>query len=153
MDKRVRSVKGLASVWSLRRLSVFSHLYVQFLNLLLFLAHHYEPFVLPFYFTYEPANITNRVSNQSSIFIYQLYGLDNMRQAIQPDHLIEIENKADILADLDCMGINEKFIFNDYDHIASYIKQKHLKLSDIQEEKLQNLKRMSRELMERSSKT
>ena len=99
----------------------------------------------PFYFTYEPANITARVSNQSSILIYQLYGIDNLRQAIIPDFEVTIANKEEILSDLDHLGINEKFIFNDYDHIASYIKRKHLKTADETEEKWTKIQKMAGE--------
>ncbi len=56
-----------------------------------------RPFSVPFYFTYEPANITNRVSNQSSIFLYQLYGINEIRQEIQPDFRLKISNKTEIL--------------------------------------------------------
>ncbi len=143
MDKRAKAVKGMNSGRTLENLGSYGHLFVQLLVLLVFVIRRDLPFDLPFYFTYEPANITNRVSNQSSVFLYQLYGIDAIRQAIHPDCILQIGNKAEILADLDYLGINEKFIFNDYDHIASYIKKKHLVLSDQREKTLQNLKQMA----------
>ena len=45
------------------------------------------------------------------------------------------------------MGINDKFIFNDYDHIASYIRNKHLEISDEQEKIILNLKNMANSLL------
>ena len=89
---------------------------------------------LPFYFSYCPPNILTRVSNQSSLFIYQLFYDDNIPdyyidkaedrivQDIVPDYIFKINNQNDILSDLDTMGINLKFIYNDYDNIAKYIK-------------------------------
>ena len=118
-------------------------LFVQMLLLSILVARHDGPFGVPFYFTYEPANITNRISNQSSIFIYQLYGINEVRQEIHPDFILRITNKEEILADLDCMGINEQFVFNDYDHIAAYIKKKYLKRSDQREQIHTNLKRLN----------
>ncbi|MEB8736446.1 hypothetical protein P4H13_05110 [Bacillus cereus] len=45
-------------------------------------------------------------------------------QRIWPNKIIVINNKENILKELDFMGINEKFIYGDYDHIASYIRNK-----------------------------
>lgn len=93
-------------------------------------------FNLPFYFTYYPPNILSRIVNQSSLFIYQLYYDDSITdpyvdkvenritQAILPDFTIKINNKEEIIKSLDTMGINLKFIYNDYDNIAKYIKRK-----------------------------
>lgn len=41
-----------------------------------------------------------------------------------PDVVIVIENKEKVLQELDFMGINEKFIYGDYDSIARYIRKK-----------------------------
>lgn len=85
---------------------------------------------LPFYFSYHP--ILSRVSNQSSLFIYQMYYEDNMPdlyidtnkyriiQTIVPDYIVKIKNQNEILKDLDILGINLKFIYNDYDNIAMF---------------------------------
>lgn len=91
---------------------------------------------LPFYFAYYPPNILSRVENQMSMFIYQLYyddeladsyidGISNrIIQKIIPDFTIKINNTEKILGTLDSLGINLKFIYNDYDNIAKYIKTK-----------------------------
>ena len=93
---------------------------------------------LPFYFSYYPPNILSRVSNQSSLFIYQMYYDDNMPdlyidtnkyriiQTIVPDYIVKIKNQNEILKDLDTLGINLKFIYNDYDNIAKYITNKYV---------------------------
>lgn len=93
---------------------------------------------LPFYFSYYPPNMLSRVSNQSSLFIYQMYYDDNLPdyyidtnksriiQTIVPDYVVKIKNQNEILKDLDTLGINLKFIYNDYDNIAKYITNKHL---------------------------
>lgn len=98
-------------------------------------------FYLPFYFSYSPPNIISRVSNQSSLFIYQLYYDNNLPdrfvekvedrlcQSIVPDFMIKINNKQKMLESLDAVGINLKFIYNDYDNIAKYVKDKFLKLN------------------------
>jgi len=143
MDKRAKKIKGLSKDIPLNELGTYNHILVQLFVFLIFVVQRDGLFDLPFYFTYEPANITNRISNQSSVFIYQLYGLNNMRQAINPDFILKINNKIEILKDLDTLGINEKFIFNDYDHIASYVKLKHQKLSDETEKTLKRLKEMT----------
>ncbi len=102
-------------------------------------------FYLPIYFSYTPPNIMERVNMQHSIFIYQLsfkknysknsasllngepynFNQKNTKyQKIKPDYEIIVSNKEDILKDLDYLGINEKTIYSDYDHIANYIKGK-----------------------------
>ena len=93
---------------------------------------------LPFYFSYYPPNMLSRVSNQSSLFIYQMYYDDNLPdyyidtnknriiQTIVPDYVVKIKNQNEILKDLDTLGINLKFIYNDYDNIAKYVTNKHL---------------------------
>ena len=93
---------------------------------------------LPFYLSYYPPNILTRVDNQSSLFIYQLYYDDSLAdfyiddtqnrivQSITPDFVFKINNQNDILNDLDMMGINLKYIYNDYDNIAKYIKNKNM---------------------------
>ncbi|MED3397324.1 hypothetical protein [Bacillus wiedmannii] len=71
--------------------------------------------------------------NQQGIFIYQNYlqsgefiktpyveGI----QKIVSDKIVVINNKEKILEKLDFIGINEKFIYGDYNHIASYIRKK-----------------------------
>lgn len=148
MKRRLKPVKSLETEMPLSELGSYGCLFVQMMQLLIFIARIDGPFSVPFYFTYEPANITNRISNQSSIFIYQLYGINEVRQEIHPDVVLKIHNKEEILADLDCLGINEQFIFNDYDHIASYIKKKYLKRSDERERTFLNLKRLNREYLQ-----
>lgn len=98
----------------------------------------FNSFNLPFYFTYSPPNILSRIENQSSLFIYQLFYDDDISdpyidnigkratQNILPDFTIKVNNKEEILRSLDSLGINLKFIYNDYDNIAKYIKTKGL---------------------------
>lgn len=143
MKKRLRAIRGLKTEMPLDVLGSYGTLFVQMIQLLVLIVQRDGPFGVPFYFTYEPANITDRVSNQSSIFIYQLYGINGTRQGIYPDLVLKITNKEEILADLDCLGINEQFIFNDYDHIADYIKKKYLKRSDQREQTLVRLQNLS----------
>jgi hypothetical protein len=149
MDKRVKKIKGWPTELSLNDIGSYSHIFVQLIVFLILVLCRNESFDLPFYFTYEPANITNRILNQSSILIYQLYGVNDIRQAINPDYVLKINNKSELLKDLDNLGINEKFIFNDYDHIASYVKQKYLKLSDQREKTLLKLREMAEALSKR----
>ena len=143
MKKRLKRVQGLETDMPLDSLGTHNRLLVQALQLLVLSVPYGRSFRLPFYFTYEPANITNRVSNQSSVFIYQLYGINDLRQDIIPDLTLKIQNKAEIMEDLDSLGINESFIFNDYDHIASYIRRKYLRLSNEREQAWQRLRRMT----------
>ncbi|MGR2746408.1 hypothetical protein [Bacillus sp. N6] len=84
-------------------------------------------------FKYAPILSFDRGRNQQGLFIYQTY-LNYIsetinipmlpRQRILSDKIIVIKNKAKILEELDFMGINEKFIYGDYDYIASYIRNK-----------------------------
>ncbi|MCU5708073.1 FRG domain-containing protein [Bacillus cereus] len=84
-------------------------------------------------FKYAPILSFERGRNQQGLFIYQNYlnFIDEKittsilsRQIIWPEMIIVINNKENILKELDFIGINEKFIYGDYDHIASYIKNK-----------------------------
>lgn len=85
-------------------------------------------------FRYNPILTFERGRNQSGLFIYQAYLSYNeflynskvvLQQRIWPDVVLVIKNKKQILRDLDTIGINEKFIYNDYDSIARYIKNKY----------------------------
>lgn len=85
-------------------------------------------------FLYKPVLSFERGRNQQGIFIYQSYlSFDESTynthifptQRVWPDNVIVIENKEEILQELDFMGINEKFIYGDYDNIARYIKKKN----------------------------
>lgn len=98
----------------------------------------FDDFKLPFYFTYSPPNVLSRIENQSSLFVYQLFYDDyiadphidriehRITQNIVPDVIIKINNKDQILKNLDSLGINLKFIYKDHDNIAKYIKTKVL---------------------------
>lgn len=143
MKKRLRAIRGLKTEMPLDELGSYGSLFVQMMQLLVLIVRCDSSFRVPFYFTYEPANITDRVSNQSSVFIYQLYGINGIRQGIYPDLVLKITNKEEILEDLDCLGINEQFVFNDYDHIADYIKKKYLKRSDQREQTFVRLQHLS----------
>jgi hypothetical protein len=99
---------------------------------------HFESFYLPFYLTYTPPHIIERINNQSSLFIYQLYYdntlrdifveplTDRITQSVIPDCTFQITNKAKIMKELDVLGINLKYIYNDYDNIAKYIRNTNI---------------------------
>ncbi|WP_330112629.1 FRG domain-containing protein (plasmid) [Cetobacterium somerae] len=85
-------------------------------------------------FRYNPILTFERCRNQCGLFIYQAYLSYNeflynskvvSQQRIWPDIVLVIKNKKQILKDLDTIGINEKYIYNDYDSIAKYIKNKY----------------------------
>jgi len=84
-------------------------------------------------FKYAPILTFERGRNQQGLFIYQNYLQSDEYtenpyiegiQRILSDKIIIIHNKEKILSELDFMGINEKFIYGDYDNIAKYIKRK-----------------------------
>ncbi|MBH0323402.1 FRG domain-containing protein [Bacillus cereus] len=84
-------------------------------------------------FKYAPILTFERGRNQQGLFIYQTYlhyieetfeFAVNAQQRVWPNKIIVINNKEKILKELDFIGINEKFIYGDYDNIASYIKRK-----------------------------
>ncbi|NUC20241.1 FRG domain-containing protein (plasmid) [Bacillus mycoides] len=84
-------------------------------------------------FKYAPILTFERGRNQQGLFLYQNYIQEREYlntpsivsvQRIWPDKIVVINNKEKILEELDFMGINEKFIYGDYDHIASYIRNK-----------------------------
>ena len=87
-------------------------------------------FELPFYFTYQPPIIDERVKNQSSIFVFQPFNRCvgyieekpiRLWQKIKSDFVIEIEKPEKIRKELDAIGFNQKHIYCDYDSIAKYI--------------------------------
>lgn len=95
-----------------------------------FLDKPYYELEFPFYFTYQPPIIDDRVRNQSSIFIFQPYATDRISyngkqtqvwQKIIPDFTIEIHNPNKIRQELDAIGFNLKYIYCDYDSIAKYL--------------------------------
>ena len=143
MKRRLRPIRGISVERALHGMGSYSGLYVRALLIQIFLMHQETSLRLPFYFSYEPANITNRVSNQSSVFLYPLYGINDIRQEILPDLTLQIQNKTELLEELDSIGINESFIFNDYDHIAAHIRKKYLRLSDERERQSQRLKQLA----------
>ncbi|WP_255914611.1 FRG domain-containing protein [Bacillus cereus] len=84
-------------------------------------------------FKYAPILTFERGRNQQGLFVYQNYLQSSSLvstpyivsiQRIWPDKIIVINNKNQILKELDFIGINEKFIYGDYDNIAKYIKRK-----------------------------
>ncbi len=85
-------------------------------------------------FIYNPILPFERGRNQSGSFIYEGYisyteRASNTpvlaRQRIWPDKVIVVNNKERVLESLDMLGINEKYIYGDYDSIARYIKRKY----------------------------
>lgn len=96
--------------------------------------HIYEVPDFPMILYYPNINF-DRMTLQSGRFIYQniLYSPLNIlnrqenrdyTQKIIPDISIEIENKIEIVKDLDLLGINRKKLFNDPDNIAKYVYKK-----------------------------
>lgn len=87
----------------------------------------------PWIFTYRPPLFDERIKNQSSWFIYQL-NFDilhrnktiNVRHKLNPNYKVAISNKNHIRKELDCLGINSKFIYADIDHVSKYVLEKHL---------------------------
>ncbi|HEF1902705.1 TPA: FRG domain-containing protein [Bacillus cereus] len=84
-------------------------------------------------FKYAPILTFERGRNQQGLFVYQNYLQESeflntpdivSIQRIWPDKIVVINNKKNILDELDFIGINEKFIYGDYDHMASYIRNK-----------------------------
>lgn len=84
----------------------------------------------PFYFTYYPPIIDNRVRNQSSVFVFQPFSTNRrymennpiqVWQKIIPDFIMEIKNPEIIKKELDAIGFNLKHIYCDYDSVARYI--------------------------------
>ncbi len=90
---------------------------------------------------YHPVIDFERGRNQDGCFFYQShfsfvcdlwrpYGKNNkfISIALQYFHfdktVLQIQNKQEILATLDKLGINEKYVWCDFDHIASYIVRK-----------------------------
>lgn len=87
-------------------------------------------------FLYTPYLSFERGRNQQGLFVYQAYlSFDEdiydahilSQQRVWPEYVIVVENKENILQELDFLGINEKFIYGDYDNIARYIKRKYEK--------------------------
>lgn len=84
-------------------------------------------------FVYDPILSFSRAINQKSVFIYQAFlsydDVYNHRilplQSLVPDEVIVIKDKESILNELDYLGINEEFIYNDFDTIAKSIKGKY----------------------------
>jgi len=85
-------------------------------------------------FKYAPILSFDRGRNQQGLFIYQTYlsFVESVydaeivaKQRVWPNEIIVIENKEQILKELDFIGINKKFVYGDYDSIASYIKNKY----------------------------
>lgn len=85
-------------------------------------------------FYYKPLLVFERGRNQHGSFMYQsflsymepvydYYVL--MRQQIRYKTFFRIENRKQIMSELDNIGINLKYIFGDFDSIAKYICQKY----------------------------
>ena len=85
-------------------------------------------------FIYKPFLSFDRGRNQQGLFIYQaylsytddIYNADILaRQRVWPEFAIVIKNKSQNLKQLDFIGINDKFVYGDYDNIAKYIKNNY----------------------------
>ena len=78
----------------------------------------------------------DRIKNQSGVFIYQgfidysanvlqkIHGNSSYGLAVQkiiPDLTIKVNNQDEIISDLNLIGINDKYIYGDYDTTAKYI--------------------------------
>lgn len=75
------------------------------------------------YYIYKPSVKFDRMVNQQGIFIIQQYFNDRPQELI-PNVVFKINNKKEILQELDRIGISKKFIYPDHDHIAQYVKEK-----------------------------
>lgn len=91
----------------------------------------------PFYFTYRPPIIDDRVRNQSSVFVFQPFGVVTYKngytpiyawQKIVPDYIVEIHQPEIIKKELNALGINSKYIYYDYDHIAKHIANQQVEM-------------------------
>ena len=89
-------------------------------------------------FLYTPYLTFDRARNQQGLFVYQaylsfteeVYGAHILsRQRVWPDQVIVVENKQRILQELDPIGINDRFIYDDFDTIAKYVVKRHKKQS------------------------
>lgn len=85
---------------------------------------------LKIYFTYQPANLFDRINAQKGLFVYQpyFYSCDTVYdfnilsvQNIIPDVTIEINNYQAILSELDVLGINLGGVYGDLDNIAKSV--------------------------------
>lgn len=85
---------------------------------------------LKIYFTYQPANLFDRINSQKGLFIYQpyFYSCDSVynynvlsNQRITPDIKIEIDNYQTILSELDALGFNLGSVYGDLDNIAKSV--------------------------------
>lgn len=91
-------------------------------------------FKLDVYFSYNPPEIFDRISNQKGIFINQpyVYEIDDMYnygnliyQYIEPDITIEVDEYNKILAELNYLGVNSGSVYNDLDNVARAVKYTH----------------------------
>jgi len=89
---------------------------------------------------YQPIIKFDRGRNQQGLFLYQGYltyiePVYNFR-VLAKQHLyfqnteFHIKNKANLLSELDRIGINKKTLFCDYDSIAQYITEKYSVLKE-----------------------
>ncbi len=85
---------------------------------------------LKIYFTYQPANLFDRINSQKGLFVYQpyFYSCDQVNdynilsvQEIIPDITIEVANYQQILSELDTLGINLGGVYGDLDNIAKSV--------------------------------
>jgi len=88
------------------------------------------------YMIYKTPIKFDRIKNQSGVFIYQgfidysanvlqkIHGNSSYGLAVQkiiPDLTIKVNNQDEIISDLNLIGINDKYIYGDYDTTAKYI--------------------------------
>ncbi len=82
------------------------------------------------YFTYQPANLFDRINSQKGLFVYQpyIYSHDYVynynvlsMQEVTPDVVIEVEKHDNVLAELDTLGINIGGVYGDLDNIAKSV--------------------------------
>ena len=85
---------------------------------------------LKIYFTYQPANLFDRINAQKGLFVYQpyFYSCDMVYdyhvlsvQNVNPEITIEINNYQSILSELDVLGINLGSVYGDLDNIAKSV--------------------------------
>lgn len=91
------------------------------------------------YFTYQPPELFDRISNQQGFFIYQPYLYENdgvynyhelIVQKITPDITIEISDYKKVLHNLALLGISNGNVYGDIDNIAKTVLRTSTKWYD-----------------------
>ncbi len=90
------------------------------------------------YLIYKTPLKFDRIKNQCGLFVYQGFFDYNFDihtekyrkisvQNIIPDITIEVKNQDKILKELDLVGINKKYVYEDFDNTAQYTNEKYFR--------------------------